>query len=230
MSDQTARSLRDPLLEGLGVEHGFGCRGSRAPRPTAFARQVHGRAVLPAGRWSEGERPEADALVSTATAPRVGIVTADCVPILAAAEGGRVVAAIHAGWRGLAGGVIEAGLSALRAAAGSPRLVAAVGPAARACCYEVDEPVRRALSRSQDSRLDAEVLSPGRDGHFQLDLPLLATRVLEASGLEADRIGTLHRVCTICDVDRFESHRRDGPAAGRLEHFVAARSAVGDEG
>jgi len=215
--------LCDPVLINANVTHGFGLRGSQAPGSTAFSRQVHGVEVATAAAWYPGEAPAADAIVSSPSAPCVGIVTADCVPILAASAGGRHVAAIHAGWRGLAAGVIEAGLTALRATSGDHEPVAAIGPAARSCCYEIDEPVRQALAVRYASRLDSPILESGREGHYMLDLPMLATKILEKSGVKSTHIGTAHRTCTVCDRSRFESFRRDGAAAGRLHHFIVAR-------
>ena len=215
--------LCDPVLIGSKVVHGFGVRGSQVPESTAFPRQVHGVEVVKASAWQPGEAPSADVILSGPRASCVGIVTADCVPILVAAVDGSRVAAIHAGWRGLAAGVVEAGLAAFRAASGGLDWMAAVGPAARGCCYEVDEPVRQALAERYASELDSPVLEPGRDGHFMLDLPLLATHLLERLGANSTRIGTKHRVCTVCSPGRFESYRRDGAAAGRLRHFIAAR-------
>lgn len=222
MTNEVAGFLCDPVLIQLGIRHGFGQRGSQAPEDTFFSVQVHGVDVALARRPSEPDRARADVVYTRTPDLSVGIVTADCVPILVAADEGRLVAAIHAGWRGLAAGVIEAGLEALKAA-GTPRnWVAAVGPAARGCCYEVDEPVRRALSKRYAAHLD-EVLVPGRANRFQLDLPRLASLVLSEKGLESDRIGVAHRVCTICAPARFESYRRDGATAGRLTHFITAR-------
>lgn len=216
--------LCDPVLEMRGVVHGFGVRGSQVPEATVFMRQVHGASVVRAERAAAGE--VGDAIVAGAAGPPVAVVTADCVPILVAAGSGEVVAAIHAGWRGLAAGVIEAGLAALGRPAGE--LTAAVGPAARGCCYEVDAPVSDGLA-VRYGRLFGGVLVPGRAGHFQLDLPELAVRVLEAAGLSRGRIGTRHQLCTICTPGpRFESHRRDGLAAGRMRHFIAP--GLGPEG
>lgn len=224
MIAEASECLCDPVLIAHGVAHGFGRRGSQVPEWTVFPRQVHGIEASRAGRWAADAAPAADAILSSPTAPSVGIVTADCVPILVASEDGCRVGAIHAGWRGLAAGVIENALEAFGGGGSDPvpGWRAAVGPAARGCCYEVDEPVRRALSERYASDLDAEVLAPGRPGRFQLDLPLLATRILEASGVDSTRIGVSHRVCTICDPARFESYRRDGATAGRLRHFIAA--------
>jgi len=219
----TARQLGflcDPVLKDLGIEHGFGQRGTQPPEKTVFSTQVHGVDVFEAVTGDTRDRALADVVFTTTPGLPIGIVTADCVPILVAAEDGSAVAAIHAGWRGLAGGVIEAGVRAMAAGTKEAGLVAAVGPAGRGCCYEVDDPVRRALAERYPESL-AEVLVPGRTGHFQLDLSRLATRILSRIGVDCHRIGIQHRVCTICDADRFESNRRDGAAAGRLTHFIA---------
>ncbi|MHA7840006.1 MAG: polyphenol oxidase family protein [bacterium] len=222
----TVGTLCDPVLMDLGVPHGFGCRGADVPASTRLPRQVHGTALWDAFSGSRaGEEPEepaeADVVLGCGGARRsVGIVTADCVPILASAAEGEAVVAIHAGWRGLAAGVIEKGLSALRDAAGAGSIRAAIGPAARGCCYEVDEPVRAALSERYGSLLDREVIAPRRPGHFRLDLSRLAERIVRESGVSEACLGTRHRVCTICDPVRFESHRRDGARAGRLRHFI----------
>lgn len=232
MTSRRAGYLCDPVLERLGVRHGFAERGAEPPDSTVFLRQVHGvRAVraeaLRAGMGSglpEGGGPvEADAIVSGVPGLAVGIVTADCVPILVAAGDGRIVVAIHAGWRGLAAGVIESGIEAMGVA--PAQLAAAIGPAARGCCYEVDEPVARALAQRYAGHLSG-VLVPGRPDRHQLDLPALAGRILVALGLDPDRVGQSQSLCTICTPGpRFESYRRDGAAAGRLRHFIAPASA-----
>jgi YfiH family protein len=230
MSNDTVRPLCEPVLEAAGIPHGFGRRGSSAPKATVWPVQVHGRGVFDADHASPGTvQPEADAIVSRVAGSYVGIVTADCVPILAAAADGSAVAAIHAGWRGLAAGVIERGLGALRARTGDTPILCAVGPAARACCYEIDEPVRRALTDRHGDRLDG-CLEPSRSGHYRLDLSGLATRALEQDGVEITHIGISHRVCTICDGLRFESFRRDGADSGRLRHFIGALATGRDQG
>ena len=230
MTPRRAGYLCDPVLERLGVRHGFAERGAEPPDSTVFLRQVHGvRAVraetLRAGMGTglaDGDPVEADAIVSGEPGVAVGIVTADCVPVFVAAADRRSVVAIHAGWRGLAGGVIESGIEAMGVA--PTELAAAIGPAARGCCYEVDEPVARALAQRYAEHLSG-VLVPGRPGRHQLDLPALAGRILVALGLAPDRIGQAHSLCTICTPGpRFESYRRDGKAAGRLRHFIAPAS------
>jgi YfiH family protein len=215
-------ALRHALLDAVGVEHGFGVRGLVPPAGLRRPRQVHGAAVARAAECGEAP-PEADAVVSALAGVPVGIVTADCVPILVAAPGGRAVAAIHAGWRGLARGVIAAGIEALRAEAEADApFVAAIGPCIGACCYEVDAPVLDALSASFGADLDG-ALRPGRAGHAWLDIGGLSARALVRAGLAPAAIGTFERACTRCDAERFHSYRREGAAAGRLHHYIAAR-------
>jgi len=226
---RVADLLCEPVLVSAGIPHGFGQRASRVPDSTFFPTQVHGIDVVEATLRPSREEIEADAVVSSTTGLSIGIVTADCVPILAATSDGQAVAAIHAGWRGLAAGVIEAGIEALRQRSGGAPLICAVGPAARGCCYEVDDPVRVGLGERYGPQLD-EVLIPAAAGHYQLDLPLLATRILEQIGIESSRIGTEQRVCTICDPGRFESYRRDGASAGRLRHFISMPATIPRQG
>lgn len=208
----------------LGIEHGFGRRGSGVPEGTHFPVQVHGTAVWcldsPRDRV-EPLRVEADAVVACEPGLSIGIVTADCLPLLASSADGSAVAAIHAGWRGLAAGVIERGLGMLRKRASAGPIHLAFGPGARGCCYEVDEPVCRALGARYRKQLVGDVLRPGpRAGRYLLDLAGLAERIVVDLGLPDARLGAAHRVCTICDSLRFESYRRDGATAGRLRHFI----------
>jgi copper oxidase (laccase) domain-containing protein len=132
------------------------------------------------------------------------------------------VAAIHAGWRGLARGVVEAGVSALAQAAGvePAQLAAGLGPHARPCCYEVDAPVLDALAERHGGAL-ALAAQPARLGHALLDLGALARAALLRAGIPREAVGQAAVACTCCDPRRFPSHRRDGPRAGRLVHFIA---------
>ena len=146
-------------------------------------------------------------------------MTADCVPVLLAAHG--AVAAVHAGWRGLAGGVIPQALAALRERARGSALVGVVGPSIGPCCYEVDEPVLGAMRVRFGDALDG-ALTPTRAGHARLDLPALARAALVAAGLEPEAVGVVKDACTRCDAVRFHSYRRDGAAAGRLLSWIEA--------
>lgn len=216
MPDPSADFLRDPVLAARGLAHGFGLRTSSEPalrRP----RQVHGARAVWAG--AANELGDADAVLTRERGLRVGVFTADCVPILVAAGDG--VGAVHAGWRGLAAGVIEQALAELSRAAPGAEIVAAIGPCIGGCCYEVDEPVLEPL-RARHGALVEPALAPARPGHARLDLGLLAQLALARAGVAPAAIGTSARLCTRCDAARFHSFRRDGAAAGRLAHWIEA--------
>jgi YfiH family protein len=215
--------IRHALLSSIGVDHGFGQRGTASLADLHCPRQVHGVAVATAQQCAgKNSPPEADAVVSDEIGVRIGVVTADCLPILIAGERGRVVVAVHAGWRGLAGGVISAGLAALRERLEkSEHVVAVIGPHIGQCCFEVDEPVLDAFAERFSETLP-RALRKTRPGHAQLDLGLLAREALRVEGVESDSIGFSEGLCTACDAERFHSYRRDGPDTGRLVHFIAA--------
>lgn len=220
--------LRHPLLDALGVAHGFGTRAGAPPAGLLRPVQVHGARVAVIAR--AGPAPtapgEADAVVSARSGLPVGVVTADCVPVLLATPSG-VVGAVHAGWRGLAAGVVGRALEALAALAeDAAAAVAVIGPHVLRDCYEVDAPVVDALARFGPLRDAALVAS--RPGHWRLDLARLVRADLETGGIAAARIADLPGACTVCDAERFHSHRRDGAGAGRLHHWVVAgRTAAG---
>jgi hypothetical protein len=216
--------LQHPLLAERGIDHGFGVRGARSPANLVLTRQVHGARIATEDECAGPSWLAADGIVGVTPGVPVAVVTADCVPILLADVGGTAVAALHAGWRGLAAGVIAAGVAALGRLVGGPSpLVAAVGPHIGPCCYEVDAPVIDALREGEVPALEA-ALRPTRPGHAALDLGRIAREALLAAGLARDFVGALPGACTHCDPERFHSYRRDGPAAGRLVHYIAAGS------
>jgi YfiH family protein len=207
--------IQHPLLQQAGVSHGFGLRTSPGRKDVRRAKQVHGDVVVSA---DEGDDlGEADACIATRPGVTVGIVTADCVPVLVAA-GDRAVAAVHAGWRGLACGVIPRALEEIQRVAPGASLVAVIGPAIGPCCYEVDAPVIDAM-RERFGEAAGPALAAGRAGHAQLDLALLARQALRTAGVPEASIGAAN-VCTHCDSERFHSFRRDGAGAGRLLSWV----------
>lgn len=214
------RTLTSPLLSRrAGVRHGF------SPAPASIAawrpKQVHGAAVAEPG--GNGAPPvPADAAVSRAGGPAVGVVTADCVPILLAVEGGAAVAAVHAGWRGLAAGVVEATIERLRSAVPGRALVAAVGPAAGGCCYEVGLEVIAALAPA------ARRVAPGPRGRPLLDLGGVTVDRLRAAGVAPDAIERVGP-CTICGTG-WPSYRREGDRAGRALAFIAPAAGTGEPG
>ena len=149
-------------------------------------------------------QPEADASVTAALGVVLAILTADCLPVVFAAKDGREVGAAHAGWRGLAGGVLEATIAAM--ATPATQLQAWLGPAAGPEAYEVGAEVREAFIAGSTQAAAAFVAT--RPGHWKVDLYALARQRLLAAGIGADSIhgGGL---CTISDAARFYSHRRD---------------------
>jgi YfiH family protein len=219
--------LRHPLLEACGVAHGFGLRSTPAPEGLLRPRQVHGRAVVSAAACRVQPAPEADGVVASEAGVTVGVVTADCVPILVGSRSGQAVAALHAGWRGLACGIIASGVDALRQFVRVEELVAVVGPHIGPCCYEVDAPVLESLDARFDRDL-APALRPARAGHAYLDLGALAARALERAGLPAVAVRSLPDTCTCCQPERFHSFRRDGARAGRLTHWISTASPHGE--
>jgi YfiH family protein len=194
-----AQRNRDRLADWLAL-----------PSPPHWLQQVHGAGVLrfDAAPAPGGDEPEADAAVTSAPGVVLAILTADCLPVVFAARDGSEVAAAHAGWRGLAAGVLEATVAAMRTP--PARLAAWLGPAAGPQAYEIGAEVREAfLARDAAA---AAAFAPTRPGHWRVDLYALARRRLAAAGVSGVHGGGL---CTISDPARFFSHRRDG-RSGRL--------------
>jgi len=177
-------------------------RGLALPSPPCWLRQVHGtRVVVDPDPATE---PEADAAVSRVPGKVLAILTADCLPVVFASTDGSVVAAAHAGWRGLAAGVLEATVMAMDVAPDA--LLAWLGPAAGPDAYEVGAEVRDAFVARDVKAATAFV--PTRPGHWRVDLYRLARQRLALAGLSPQAVhgGGL---CTISDPGRFFSHRRD---------------------
>ncbi|MFQ5697357.1 MAG: peptidoglycan editing factor PgeF [Myxococcota bacterium] len=198
-------------LRALGVDHGFGTRGSdaRAPAGLSLARQVHGTTLV---RVPVRAIPEADALCVSQPGLAVGVRTADCVPLLLADRRGRGVAAVHAGWRGTAAGIARLTVRRLARELGVPPQdwQVAIGPHVGPCCYEVDAPVRDAIE-------SVTAFGRGRDAdHWQLDLERALVEQLEEAGIRGfESVGE----CTCCHPLTYPSHRRD-PGGGRMLHYV----------
>jgi YfiH family protein len=183
------------------------------PSEPRWLRQVHGtRVVVDADFAHPVPEPEADAAITVQTGTVLAVRTADCLPILLAAADGSAIAAIHAGWRGLAAGVIESTLARWPAAPAST--LAWIGPAAGPSAYEVDAGVRSAFIDRDPGAIDA--FRDSRPGHWWCDLPALARRRLAAVGI--DRVHGGDR-CTISESDTFYSWRR-AAEPGRMATLV----------
>ena len=177
-----------------------------------WLRQVHGTTVIDADSKSGAETPQADAAVAQKAGSVCVVMAADCMPVLLADEAGSVVAAAHAGWRGLSAGVIEATFAAMHA---RPKTVIAwLGPAIGPRVYEVGEEVRAAFLERDAAAAAAFVAT--RPGHWLLDLYAVARQRLAKLGVERVYGGGL---CTYSDPARFYSYRRDG-ASGRMAALI----------
>ena len=177
--------------------------------------QVHGRKVVQAEALAEPV--EADAVISATPGLACRVVTADCLPILLSNRSGNEVAAIHAGWRGLAADIVEATIEAMES--DSRDLVAWLGPAISQAHFEVGHDVYDAFVTSPGDRAAADLFLPRGDKFFA-DLPGLARLRLARLGVGAVDGGSW---CTYADARRFHSWRRDGAAAGRLVSVVCLR-------
>lgn len=187
---ERGRARRDELCARLGLDW------------LCASRQVHGSDVhVIRARPLSGGAPAAIDADGHATALRgVGamVLTADCLPVALAGDGqARAVAMLHAGWRGLAAGVLERGVQALRELRADGAIEAAIGPGAGVCCYEVGAEVHAAFDRAAE--------------RATIDLRAIARERLLAAG-----VARVHdvRACTICD-ERFFSRRRERERAGR---------------
>jgi purine-nucleoside/S-methyl-5'-thioadenosine phosphorylase / adenosine deaminase len=205
---------------------------------------------LPSGARLPGERPSTvprgDALFTDQAGLLVAVRTADCLPVLLADTRRRAVGAIHAGWRGALGGVVEKAVGEMRRLFGSRSrdLLAALGPSIRVCCYEVGPEVKEAFcgrypegesffrrvpkppastGRPMDLRWDR---TPGHDAvetACHLDLVAVALAQLRRAGVPASHIQAAE-FCTACRSDLFYSHRKQAGRAGRMMALIGIRT------
>jgi len=197
--------------------------GCDAAAPLAV-HQVHGSEIahVAAGQeWQNGVC--ADAIVSADPIRPISVRVADCVPILLASADGRCVAAVHAGWRGVVGGIASAAVQHLAKTAGCKpdRLFAVIGPCISRGAFEVGlEVLVQFHDKFGDDVIDTD--ADGKKGH--VDLRASLRKQLTASGLRADCIDDTDR-CTVRDGDEFFSHRRDNGRTGRMAAIIAPVSA-----
>ena len=191
------------------------------PGMPLWLNQVHGAAVVATDRVEangvEAEpEPLADAAVAHAAGKVCAVLTADCLPVLLCDCDGGAVAVAHAGWRGLASGVIGATVKAM--ARPPDRLMAWLGPAISQGAYEVGPELREAfLQGGTDAAADAAAFKPGKPGKFQADLYALARNRLLSAGVQEVYGGGF---CTFAESQRFYSYRRDGALSGRMSSLI----------
>jgi YfiH family protein len=192
------------------------------PQSIVRVRQVHGcdvMDVVPGERVAAGSA--ADALLSTDPMRPVAVAVADCVPVLLADRRGRAVAAVHAGWRGTAAGIVASAVTAFHRLGVEPRdLVAAIGPSIGPCCYQVDVPVRGAML-GRFPQAPAWFTPDGAD-HWRLDLWRANADQLVQAGLAPDAV-SVARFCTAHHLEECFSYRREGAGAGRLFGAIRLR-------
>lgn len=201
------------------IERAIGCASSRLFE----INQVHGAVVRPVeatDRVSDVRRENGDALVAMAPGVAVGVRVADCLSLLLADPNTGAVSAVHAGWRGVVAGVVDAAISALvaRAQTRVESIEAAIFPHIRSCCFEVDKSVADILAALCPSRdvVDDSYRKP------HVDLASIVKTQLNRSGIADDRIDDIAG-CTRCQPERFFSYRRDGALSGRHLAAIAVR-------
>lgn len=202
-------------LEGLARDSGF------STSRLYMATQVHGAVVIEISGQElvdEVREAEADALVTSTHGIALAVRTADCVPVLLAARGGglpgsQVVAAVHAGWRGIVAGVISAAVRVMNErGVRASEICAAIGPAIDPCCFEVQGDVAETLARAVGRR---EIIVEGNDGAKpHVDLRAAVLWSLLTSGLRREQVEFVGP-CTRCATELFHSYRREGGGLGR---------------
>ena len=207
--------LVDQLMDGRGGE-------GRAELVTV--RQVHSAIVH---RVDDAAPLEAgDGLMTDRAGKLLAILTADCVPVLVVDMRKRVIADFHAGWRGTVQGIVQAGVTQMRAefASRGEDLSAAIGPCIGACCYTVGAQVLEEF-RSRFVYADELFTGIGREGQeLRLNLVEANRRQLLDAGLKAENIHALGE-CTGCSPHRFFSHRKSGGKTGRMMSVIGIRAA-----
>jgi YfiH family protein len=195
-------------------------------RGWALLSQVHGarvERVLAGGPSCHHRRshPEADALATTAPGVVLGVLTADCLPVILAVPGSGAVAIAHAGWRGTLEGVVQQAVQELCAAAGAePReILAAIGPSIGRCCCQVGSEVHEAFLERWGAAHTRRILE--KSDPWRLDLQTANLIQLREAGVHTNSVGTV-QLCTSCRKDLFFSYRRDGHQSGRMLNFVTA--------
>lgn len=232
---------RGGVSTGVHAGLNVGAGSDDAPEAIAENRRLATEAVLPGGRlvtayqvhspdavtvlepWDERLRPKADALVTNRPGLVLGILTADCAPVLLADEAAGVIGAAHAGWKGAIGGVTDSTVAAMEAlGAKRDRIVAAIGPCIARASYEVDMGFRARFDGEDPA--NERFFADGRAGHAQFDLEAYVAHRLAAAGIA--RVEALG-LDTYADERRFYSFRRAThraePDYGRQISLIALR-------
>jgi purine-nucleoside/S-methyl-5'-thioadenosine phosphorylase / adenosine deaminase len=182
-------------------------------------RQVHGDNIVEVQDRGLKEVGEADGMITAEKDIFLGVLTADCVPILFVAPKDKLVAAVHAGWRGTLTGIAEkaARLFTDQCHVSADEIEVALGPAIGSCCYEVKDDVAGPLRKKWGDIAEASIQK--RDGKTYLDLRILNRGVLARAGIPATNIDQVGP-CTACSPNDFFSYRRERSETGRQISFI----------
>jgi polyphenol oxidase len=193
--------------------------------PMVTVHQIHSADVVVVDEpWGDDGRPKADALVTNRPGTLIGILTADCGPVLFADAQAAVVGAAHAGWKGAIAGVTDATITAMeKLGADRSRITAAIGPCIARASYEVDDGFLRRFEETDPA--NERFFTPGRAGHHQFDLEGYIAGRLAAAGVgRVEMLG----LDTYADPDRFFSFRRathkNEPDYGRQISLIGLRA------
>ncbi len=231
------RFLTIPALNRCqGAHHLFGTRWVESPaaiaghlglakEQTVTAHQIHGNAIriIESLNATEGsDEAGHDALITGQTGLLIAIATADCVPVLIVDIAQRVIAAVHAGWRGTLKRITKEVVTAMNSRFGSQarNLWVGLGPSAGPCCYEVDEAVLDPL-KTEFPKWRSVIRKQGNGKAF-LDLRSLNRLQLVEVGIPPQQIHMLD-TCTVCCPEKFYSYRREGQKAGRMFSGVVVK-------
>lgn len=198
--------------ENIAANRRLLCEALELPAEPLWLRQVHGREVRRADEPAPAGGPRADAAWTDRSGPVCAVLVADCLPVLLCDREGECVAAVHAGWRGLAAGIVEAAVAALPVE--PDRLAAWLGPAISRRAFEIGPEVRERLLDGDPGA--TACFARGSGDRWQADLYGLAGRRLTAAGVASVTGGGS---CTHQQSEWFYSHRRDGPT-GRMAAVV----------
>jgi len=216
-------NTEDQLAQVEGNRSTFARAFDVPPHQLLTVKQVHGTDLLlidePNPDLSHFLSLEVDAIVTNQAGIMIGVLVADCFPVLIWDGEKKVAAAVHVGWRGAAKGILGKVVAAMvrNFSCSAEQLKAAIGPGIGAHKYEVDRPVRDAFR--QGAGFWNEISSETRLGHWQLDIALSCRLQLEQAGLRETDIETA-KECTCCHPELFFSYRRDQGKTGRQLGFL----------
>ena len=210
--------IQDPFFTTLpGIRHGFGTRGDEYPANIVTSRQVHGAEIFEVKGPPVSGLEGFDILMTGRPGVAVAVKTADCLPVLLADPEKRLVAAVHAGWRGTVQRVVQKAVRRMiERGAVLENIHAALGPNMSGSCYEVGPDVHEIVEKEFPK---TAVLRPKSGSKWFLDVAALNRLQLTELGLPPDRIAQVN-LCTHCRPDLFESYRRDGEKSGRMINFI----------